>query len=77
MLAYRDLISKLAKYLLFISMSVNLLRSDPEFLMCASLMIPNRNDILARSLAILWGADPMPEIIGLRRMSGLWVLGRP
>ena len=66
MLVYRDLISKLAKYLLFISMSVNLLRSDPEFLMCASLIIPNRRDNnLARSLAILWGADPMSEIIGL------------
>ena len=53
MLAYRDLISKLAKYLWFISMSVNLLRNDPEFLMCASLMVPNRKDNnLARSLAI-------------------------
>ena len=35
-------------------MSVNLLRSDPEFLMCASLMVPNRGDNnLARSLMIL------------------------
>ena len=47
-------------------MSVNLLRSDLEFLMCASLMVPNRGDnILIRSLAILWEADPMLEMIGL------------
>ena len=47
--------------------------------MCASLMVPNRGDNnFARSLAILWGwGDPMPEIIGVRGMSGLWVLGRP
>ena len=52
MLVYRDLISKLANYLLFILMSVNLL-SDPEVLMGASLMVPNRGDNnLARSLAI-------------------------
>ena len=42
MLVYRDFISKLAKYLLFISMSVNWLRSDLEFSMCASLMVPNK-----------------------------------
>ena len=79
MLIYRDLISKLAKYLLFISMSVNLLRRDPEFLMCVSLMVPNRGDnILARSLAILWWeADPMLEIIGHKGISGLWGSGRP
>ena len=39
---------------------------------------PNKGgNILAKSLAILWGADPVPEIMGLKRMSGLWVLGRP
>ena len=60
-------------------MSVNLLRSDPEFLICASQMVPNRGDnIWARSFVILGGgADPMPEIIDLKRMSGLWFLGRP
>ena len=48
--------SKRAKYLLFISMSVSWLSSDLEFFMCASLMVPNRGDNrLARSLAILWG----------------------
>ena len=74
MLVYKDLICKLAKYLLFISMSVSWLSSDPEFFMCASLMVPNRG----KSLAILWGeANPIPEITGLRGMSGLWVFGRP
>ena len=64
MLVYRDLISELAKYLLFLSMSVNLLRSVPEFSMCTSLIVHNN---LARSSAILGGgADPMPEIIGLK-----------
>ena len=54
--------SKLAKYLLFISMSVSWLSSDPEFFMCVSLMVPNRGDNnLARSLAI-WGVDPIPEM---------------
>ena len=63
------MMSKLAKYLLFISMSVSWLSSDPEFFMCASLMVPNRGDNnLARSLAILWGADPMPKVIGLRNI---------
>ena len=58
-------------------MSVNLLRSDAKFLMYASLMVPDRGaNNLARGLAVLWGADPMPEIIGLRGMSGLCVLGR-
>ena len=80
-LVYRDLMSKLAKYLLFISMSVSWLSSDPEFFMYVSLMVPNKGDNnLARSLAISWGgggADPIPEMMGLRRMSGLWVLGRP
>ena len=69
--------SKQAKYLLFISMSVSWLSSDLEIFMCASLMVPNRGDTnLARSLAILWGANPIPEMMGLRGMSGLWVLGR-
>ncbi len=77
-LVYKDLMSKLAKYLLCISMSVSLLSSDPEFFRCALLMVPNRGvNNLARSLAILWGADPIPEIMGLRGISGLWVLGRP
>ena len=44
MLVHRDLISKLAKYLLFILSSVNLLRGDSKFLMCASLMVPNGGD---------------------------------
>ena len=78
MLVYKDLIPKLAKYLLFTSMSVSWLSSDSEFFMCASLMVPNTGDNnLAKSLAILWGADPMPEIIGLREMSGLWGFERP
>ena len=56
MLVYKDLMSKLAKYLLFISMSVSWLSSDPEFFMCASVMLPNiRDNNLAKSLAILWG----------------------
>ena len=59
--------SKLAKYLLFISMSVSWVSSDPEFFRCASLMVPHRGDNnLARSLVILWGADPIPEMMGLR-----------
>ena len=54
-LVYRNLISKQGKYLLFISMSVNLLRSDPEFLMCVSQIVRNRgNNNLARGLGILW-----------------------
>ena len=28
-------------------------------------------------VGILWRADPLPEIIGLTGMLGLWVLGRP
>ena len=55
-LVYKDLMSKLAKYWLFISMSVSWLSSDLGFFMCASLMVPNRGDNnLAKSLAILWG----------------------
>ena len=70
--------SKQAKDLFFISMSINLLRSVPEFLTCVSLIVPNRGDnILAKSLAMLCGADPIPKIIGLKGISGLWVLGRP
>ena len=59
-------------------MSVSWLSSDPEFFMCASRMVPNRGDNnLVRSLAILWGGeDPIPEMMGLREMSGLWDLGR-
>ena len=54
-LVCKDFMSKLGKYLLFISMSVSWLSSDPEFFMCASLMVPNREDNnLAKSLAILW-----------------------
>ena len=35
-------------------------------------MVPNRGDNnLAWSLAILWGTYFMPEMIGLRGMSGL------
>ena len=50
-----------AKYLLCISMSVCLLSSDLEFFMCALLMVLNRGDnYLVRSLAILWGTDPIP-----------------
>ena len=38
--------------------------------MCTSLMVPNRGDNnLARSLAILWGADSIPELIGLKGLS--------
>ena len=36
--------SKVAKYWLSISMSVSWLSRDLEFLMCASLMVPNRRD---------------------------------
>ena len=55
-LVCKVLISKLAKYLLLISMSVSWLSSEPEFFMCASLMVPNKGDNnLVRSLAILWG----------------------
>ena len=55
-LVYKDLMSKLAKYFLFILMSVSWLSSDPESFMCVSLMVPNTGDNnLARSLAILWG----------------------
>ena len=56
---------KLNKDLLFILMSINLLKTDPEFLTCASLIVPSSGDILAKSLAMLGGADPMQEIIGL------------
>ena len=47
--------SKLAKYLLFITMSISWLSCDPEFFMCASLMVPNGGDNDLASLAILWG----------------------
>ena len=47
--------------------------------MCASMIVSNRGDnIWAKSLAMLWvGGDPWAEIIGLKGMSGSWVLGRP
>ena len=79
MLVYRDLMSKLAKYLLFISMSVYLLMSVIPNFLCVSLMVLNRGDNnMARGLTISWGkADPIPEIKGLSGMSGWWVLGRP
>ena len=56
-LVYKNLMSKLAKFLLCISMSVSWLSSDPEFFfMCESRMVYNRGDNnLARRLAILWG----------------------
>ena len=47
-LVYSDLISKQAKYLLLISISLNLLKRGPEFLVCVSLMVSKRG------LAILW-----------------------
>ena len=59
-------------------MLVNLLKSEPELLMCASLIVSTSGDnVLTKSLVMLWQADPMPEMIGHMEISGLWVLGRP
>ena len=71
--------SKPAQDLFFISQLINLLWSESEILMYVSLIVPNRGDnILAKSaMSDLMGADSMPEMIGLKGMSGLWILGRP
>ena len=53
-------------------MLVNLLRNEPKLLMYASLIVPNSTDnVLAKSLVMLWGGYPMPEMIGLKGISGL------
>ena len=66
MLVYRDLMSGLAKDLFFILILVILLRCEPELLICTSLIVPNNGDnVLAEYFAMLLGADPIPEIIGL------------
>ena len=55
MLVYRDLMSRLAKDLFFVLMLIILLRSEPEILICASLIVPNIGDSdLANNVAMLW-----------------------
>ena len=73
MLVYRDLMSSLAKDLFFISMLI-LLRSEPELLICTSVIVPNnRDNVLAKNYAMLLGADPIPEINSLKGILDLWV----
>ena len=49
---------------------------SPEFLRCAGLMVPSRGvRMLAIALAILWGALPIPEMMGLSGLPGLCVFG--
>ena len=74
----RDFISKQANDLFFISMSINSLRSELEFLMRASLIVSNREDnILDNSLAMLWGCRSFAKANSSKKISSLWVLGRP
>ena len=66
----RDLFS-MFKLLIFLINSL-------KFLMCKLLIMPKRGgNILAKDFVMLWGTDPIPEIIGCRGIPGLWVLGRP
>ena len=71
--------SRLAKDLFFILMLVILLRSEPELLICTSLTVPNIGvSVLAKNFAMLWGGgDHIPETVGFKEISGLWVLVRP
>ena len=70
--------SRLIKYLFFLLMLINLFRSEPDLLICASLIIPNNWDnVLAKSFTMLSWTDPIQEIIGLKAISGLWIFGRP
>ena len=60
-------------------MLINLLKSEPELLMCASLIEHNSGDnVLAKSLALLLGeeTDPLPEMKGLNVISFEWASGR-
>ena len=71
--------SRPPKDLFFILMLIIVLSCEPELSMCASLIVPNRgNNVLAKSFVMLWGggAEPLSEMIGLKGISGLCVLGR-
>ena len=77
MLVYRDLISRLAKDLFFIVMLIILLRSESELLIISLIVSNNGDYVLGKSFAMLGGADPIPEITGLKGISSLWVIRRP
>ena len=64
-------LSSMLKLLIF-------LRKSPDFLMCQLIIVPKKGDnILDKDFAMLWRADPIPEIIGRRGISGLRDLERP
>ena len=64
---FSDLMSKLAKDLFFILELTILLRSEPELLICVSVIVPQNGDkFLAKYFVMLLGEDPIAEIIGLK-----------
>ena len=78
MLVYKDLISKLARYLLFLSISDILLRSDPEFVMFASLMAAKRRDNIHLDITSLISSLPVLVMVHLHRNAivSTWFLNR-
>lgn len=77
-LVYRDWTSKLARDMLVILMLASFWSRCPELMMWAGLIVPSRGvRILVIALAILWGALPIPDVIGRMGMLSLCVFGRP
>ena len=75
---YRDVTSKLAMCLFSMFAFFIFCMRSPEFFKCAGLIVPSSGvSIFVMALAILWGALPIPEMIGLKGMFGLCVFGRP
>ena len=77
-LVYNDFMSTLTKDLFFMFISFILWCESTEFLTYELLIISRRRvNILAKDITILWGALPIPEMIGLKRISILWVFKSP